>query len=93
MTGETVDPERLRALYDRIAPMVESSTGVEAQRAVLDFSEPLFQDARSEAETLMLLHGHAVSDRYLYGLCSTVVDARRERWQFTWTHRVSVRNR
>ncbi len=72
------DPQKLQDLYRKIAPIIESPDGTEAQLAVRNWNSSLFRDMRSEAEVLMLMHGQGVSDRYLYGLCSAVLSMREE---------------
>jgi hypothetical protein len=72
----------VRQLYSKISHIVESRSGVEPQRLVRDWSPKLFEDMRSEAEVLMLMHGQSVSDRYLYGVCSALAAMRAENGGF-----------
>ncbi len=71
-------PEQVQAFYKKIAPLIESPTGVEPQIMIRGWNERLFRDMRSEAEVLMLMHGQSVSDRYLYGFCSAIAAVREE---------------
>lgn len=71
-------PQSAEDLYERIRPIVESVDGTEPQLLVRYWSPGLFKDMRSEAEVIMLMHGHDVSDRYLYGLCCTLAAIKEE---------------
>lgn len=73
-----VSANEVQEFYGRIAHIVESSSGLEPQRAVREWNSQLFEDMRSEAEVLMLMHGQSVSDRYLYGLCSAIAALKEE---------------
>ena len=76
--GYPVDPDEVRGLYKKISPITESEIGAEAQTVVHDWNELFYNDMCSEAEVLMLMYGHSVSDRYLYGVCSAVIALKEE---------------
>lgn|GEM_PF-5147693 len=67
----------LQEFYNKIAPIVEGD-GTEAQLLVKNWNLNVFRDMRNSAETLMLMYGQSVSDRYLYGFCSALAAIKEE---------------
>jgi hypothetical protein len=73
-----ISSSQLKEFYGPIAPIIESSTGVEAVGVVREWSAKLMADIGSEVEVLMLIHGQGVSDRFMYGFCSAIVAMKHE---------------
>lgn len=72
------DIHRVQTFYNDIAPYLESQTGMEARQSISDWNTDLLNDLHKEAETLMLMYGQGVSDRFLYGFFTGYIGMRHE---------------